>query len=265
MAMKKALWWLTVAMLVGGIAAVLYLQWRGAQAPVPAPATIETPVPATAPPSYPLPERSAEPEVKEPPLPALGASDDPFTADLAELIGPDPVDQYLVTRQVVRQLVAALDNLTRQELPLKSRPVKPVPGQFTAATEGEVLVMDTANFARYAPLVDMVAKIDTAAVLDLYLRYYPLLQEAYAELGYPERQFNDRVVEVIDHLLQTPAPREPIRLVQPKVFYQFADPELERRSAGQKILLRMGNDNAAIVKTRLREFRAALTGEAPAA
>ena len=44
----------------------------------------------------------------------------------------------------------------------------------------------------------------------IYVRYYPLFQEAYEELGYPGRYFNDRVIEIIDHLLQTPDIVEPI-------------------------------------------------------
>jgi len=46
--------------------------------------------------------------------------------------------------------------------------------------------------------------------------------------------------------------------VRPKVFYQFADPELEALSAGQKILIRIGPDQAARVKGRMAELRQAL-------
>jgi len=41
------------------------------------------------------------------------------------------------------------------------------------------------------------------------------------------------------------------------------DPELESRSAGQKILLRIGNDNAARIKAKLREIRTELTRRGP--
>jgi hypothetical protein len=85
---------------------------------------------------------------------------------------------------------------------------------------------------------------------------YPRLQRAWEELGYPDVYFNDRVVEVIDHLLATPEPSGPILLEQPKVLYLFADRDLESRTAGQKLLLRMGPDHARVVKQKLREFRA---------
>src|SRR2546430_13751137 len=67
---------------------------------------------------------------------------------------------------------------------------------------------------------------------------------------------SDLLVEVIDQLLQAPEVSAPIKLVQPKVFYEYADADLESRSAGQKLLIRMGAANARAIKAKLREFRA---------
>jgi hypothetical protein len=95
----------------------------------------------------------------------------------------------------------------------------------------------------------------------LYRRLYPLLQRAYEELGYPDRYFNDRVIDVIDHLLATPEPTGPLLLEQPKVLYRFADQDLEARSAGQKLLLRMGVAHARVVKEKLRQFRSQVSSK----
>jgi hypothetical protein len=43
--------------------------------------------------------------------------------------------------------------------------------------------------------------------------------------------------------------------------YQFADPNLEDLSAGQKIMIRLGSENAARIKARLRDVRRELTGQ----
>ena len=67
---------------------------------------------------------------------------------------------------------------------------------------------------------------------------------------------------MIDHLLATPDVPAPVTLSQPKVLYEFADPALEQRSAGQKILMRMGPVNEARVKAKLREIRQGVTGQA---
>jgi Protein of unknown function (DUF3014) len=71
------------------------------------------------------------------------------------------------------------------------------------------------------------------------------------------------VIVVIDHLLAAPEPVAPIELAQPKVMYQFADPALEERSAGQKIMMRTGLDNELRLKAKLREIRKALVADAP--
>jgi hypothetical protein len=111
----------------------------------------------------------------------------------------------------------------------------------------------------------MVQSADTRQLAELYFHYYPLFQQAYEDLGYPDKYFNDRFVQVIDHLLETPSPSGPVRLTQPRVFYEFADPSLEERSAGQKLLIRMGNENATKIKAKLRELRALIaTGKLPA-
>jgi hypothetical protein len=104
--------------------------------------------------------------------------------------------------------------------------------------------------------------VDTGRLVALYVRFYPLFQQAYRELGYPKGYFNDRLVEVIDHLLVTPEITGPIRLTKPWIMYEFADPALEARSAGQKTLIRMGPANALRVKAKLREFRRQIAGRA---
>jgi len=68
-------------------------------------------------------------------------------------------------------------------------------------------------------------------------------------------------VEAIDNLLAAPELAAPPELVQPKVLYEFADEDLQKRSAGQKIMMRMGADNARRVKAKLREIRRELVAQ----
>ena len=134
-----------------------------------------------------------------------------------------------------------------------------MPGTFrVGGPEGSVAI-GADNAARYAPYVLAMEAVDSAKLVALYVRLYPLFQEAYAELGYPSRYFNDRLFEVIDHLLATPDVQGSVALVQPKVLYEYADPALQDLSAGQKILVRMGGENEAKVKAKLRELKRALT------
>ena len=228
---------------------------------------------ATAPPAAQLPPAAPpEPAIEHPvpggpsgatgPLPALNESDPTMKAALAPAIGADAM-QYLVPESIVRHLVVTIDNLPRQKVAVAKRPTVAVAGPFLAEGDELHATLDPKNFARYDPMVNVVRKLDAQRVADVYLRYYPLFQSAYQDLGYPNGYFNDRLVQVIDSLLATPQPTGPIELTRPNVMYAFADPTLEARPAGQKLLLRMGPDNAAVIKAKLRELRAIITAAAP--
>ena len=107
----------------------------------------------------------------------------------------------------------------------------------------------------------MFEAVDSGELLALYRDMSPLLGQAWAELGHPDGGFDSRLVEVIDSLLATPEVQAPIQLVKPEAFYLFVDPELESLPAGQKLMLRMGNENAARVKAKLREIRGLLLAQ----
>ena len=128
----------------------------------------------------------------------------------------------------------------------------------------DALRLDPANYGRYKPLLQLIQSMDDDKLVAIYVRYYPLFQEAYENLGHPPQYFNDRVIEVIDHLLAAPDLKDPVALAQPNVQYEFADHALESRSAGQKVLMRMGSANAAAVKEKLRTLRAKLVEQKPA-
>ena len=141
---------------------------------------------------------------------------------------------------MVRRFVATVDNLSRPTVAMKVRSLQPVPGAFEVVRDGDAITVSAGNAARYAPYVQALERIDAKQLAGVYLRFYPLFQKAYEELGYPKAYFNDRLVASIDHLLAAPEPPAPPRLTQPKVLYEFEDPQLEALSAGQKAMLRLG-------------------------
>jgi hypothetical protein len=166
-----------------------------------------------------------------------------------------------VPQNIVRHIVVTVDNLSRKKLATDLRPVKPTAGQTVVSPQGDLIVLSEANFDRYTTFVRAVQAADVKSLAAVYRRLYPLFQQAYEDLGYPGKYFNDRLVEVIDHLLETPEVAPPIQLEQPRVFYTFADANLESRSAGQKLLIRMGPANARIIKGKLRELRAEIVAK----
>ena len=260
--MSKAIWWSIVILGLGLFALTLYYALPKLQ---PEPAA-QRPAPAAA-----RSPASVEPQIRYPvaqqppekPLPALDASDSTMTNTLGELLSDKTLIEFFHVQDFIRRVVATVDNLPRQKLALRLMPVKPAGGKFLATGKGGSLAIGADNAARYAPYLRLANAVDSGKLVALYVHFYPLFQQAYQELGYPKGYFNDRLVEVIDHLLTAPEVPAPVKLVQPKVFYLFADPEMEARSAGQKILMRIGNENAARVKTKLRDIRGELTRQAP--
>ena len=190
------------------------------------------------------------------PLPALDDSDSYFLLALVDTFGAG-LKPVLVNEALIDKFVATVDNLPRKHVPEKIRPVGKLKGAFAVDTmeNKEQFVPSPGNYARYDLLVGLISNADPANIVATYRRFYPLMQESYERLGYPDAYFNDRVVEVIDHLLLAPTPAEPVLLVQPHVLYEFSDPELEALSSGQKLLLRMGSDHAARIKSVLRRLR----------
>lgn len=253
---KKWIWYAIPVAVVVAIGAALYYGYRE-QAPVPEPQA-QTPSEPIEP--EPAIKHPVEPEVEsEQPLPPIEESDQPVQQALTETFGRT-IEQYLVPKNIVRHAVVTIDNLPRKKTAVQMWPLKPTSGQFLV-NSGSVITLDEKNFARYSPLVGLFEKADTQQLAALYRRYYPLLQQAYVDIGYPDGYFNDRLVEVIDHLLETPDVRGPIELTQPGMFYEYADPSLESRSAGQKLLIRMGPENTAIIKRKLLELREELASK----
>jgi hypothetical protein len=221
-----------------------------AAAPQPAPA-LDAQSPAAPAAPIRLPEQQAQPA-----LPTLENSDALARDSLVGLIGRQAFEERVLPDELVRRIVATVDNLPRPTAARHKMPLERVPGEFRVSGGGERMLIDGANFARYTPLVRVLESVNAQALVAAYVRAYPLFQRAYEELGYPGQYFNDRLLEALDDMLAAPQLDAPVELARPRVLYEFADPALERRSAGQKILLRIGPDNAARVKAKLREIRA---------
>ena len=254
--------WLLPVILAAGVAIALIFFWPRFSPMEPEPAAVDPdPVaeeerrrPGPLHPLEPL-ESSGKSDRDLVTLPPLDDSDAYFRLELVDLFG-SRLDELLVNEALIEKFVATIDNLPRKHVAERVRPVGRLQGNFVVepGIEAGAYRLSEENFDRYRLLVDTLAFADVDAVEEAYRRYYPLFQDAYVQLGYPNAYFNDRVVEVIDHLLATPEPETTIDLVRPHVLYEFADPQLEALSGGQKLLLRMGPDNAERVKSVLAEL-----------
>lgn len=263
MVINKPLMGVAAAVVVVAIAVGYYFHSHRAPPPVapdsPATAAVVDEPPAIA---NPIPAASAAGGASAP-LPALNDSDATLLEALSQLSSPMAVKDYLQPDNVVRHLVVTIDNLPRQKVAVDKRPTTDVPGSFAAQGDELHGTLDARNFERYKPMVAVVGRLDMQTLAAVYTHFYPLFQQSYQDLGYPNGYFNDRLVQVIDVMLATPQPTGPIELVRPNVMYTFADPALEARPAGQKLLIRMGPENAAVIKAKLKELRAIIAAVPP--
>lgn len=214
---------------------------------------------------HPVPEPTAEAPALEP---------EGIAGALGDWLGRRDADAFLQAGDFPRRFVATVDNLGRSYAPASLWPVNPAGGRFTVQEQGGQATIAPDNASRYAPLVALAEAVDVRQAVALYVRLYPLLQQAYEDIGFPKAHFNDRLIQVIDLLLASPEPAGPVavhlvevkgpeRPLRPWVRYEFTDPALEALTAGQKIMVRVGADNQRRLKARLAALRQALLAQAP--
>ena len=245
-----------IVLIGGGIAAYLYFQ--NAQ---PKPEPISVDIPEIESPTL-LPETVApKPRqvLDEPPekleLPKLESTDHFMSNALASLVNNKALMNIFSSDQLIHNIVVTIDNLPRKRVSMRVMPIKKAPGKFVPMESEEATFISPKNHNRYTPYMQFAEAIDPKQLVDLYVQLYPLFQETYEEIGYPNQYFNDRLMIVLDHLLAAPEIEEPVQLVRPKFYYQYADPDHESHSIGQRILMRIGRDNEQIIKAKLQGIK----------
>jgi hypothetical protein len=191
-------------------------------------------------------------------LPRLDASD-AFMRKLAAALSTNPQwAKWLLTEGVVRQLVASTDNIAEGRSPNPHLGFLAPKQPFRATERSEAPTIDAATFHRYDLVADVIASLDAKGCARVFEETRPLFQDAYKELGYPDRKFEDTLAKAIRHLLATPEPPT-APSVRPSVkSWKLADPRLEALSPAQKQLLRMGPENVKKIKQKLRELAEAM-------
>lgn len=252
--MSATRWGVILVAGLGALAAAwfFWLKPPPAAPALPAPAAeaaAEAPPPAA---DYPVP--AAAPEAAA--LPSIDDSDDAFRRALLGVPGAQPLEAWLIPDLLIRRIVVTIDNLPRERVALKLRPLRPVEGAFRVLERDDgTATLDAANFNRYDAAMAVLTALDDEALVALYFRWYPLFQKAYQDLGYPGASFNNRLIAVIDHLIATPKPPAPLTLVKPKIYWEYADPALEQASYGRRLLWRIGGAHRAALVARLIAIR----------
>jgi hypothetical protein len=234
--------------------------------PIAIPAVVAPP-PAIAKPAYEEPVPVVRPE----PLPVLNQSDVAVIAALQGL-SVDGLLQMVIPEEILRKFVRAVDAIDEGKLINEYRPLASPKGEllvdsFKATVAGgelgstaevEQFRLSDKNFKRYEIYAKILLLLDSDAVVAMYKRFYPLLSEAYKEMGLKKGNFHSVLIGAIDNILAAPVASGEMILIRPKVYFEFADPALEKLPATHKVMLRMGPENAKSIKASLTSLRAKL-------
>ncbi|MEC4726846.1 DUF3014 domain-containing protein [Shewanella sp. D64] len=189
------------------------------------------------------------------PLPKLSESDEFVNLKTIEMADGMKIEPLMVEKDLVRHFVVFVDNLAQGELARKVSPLKAPNRVFTVSEITNKTYLNPDSYHRYDLYADFVSNLNEEQLTKTYKELTPLLSQAFEELGYGDMDFNDRMVEAIDIMLDAPIIDSPIELDGVSVNYQFVDPQLESLPNAQKLLIRMGPENSKKVKAALRKLK----------
>lgn len=252
---RTATFWVPAILLVLGVAAAAYVLFGRRDR------SMETqPTAATAGETAGEPRRPLGGPPEDIVVPPLGESD-PLVRQLVAAISSHPrVAAWLATDDLIRNFTAVVHDISAGLTPASRLQVLAPARDFRPVDRGGGdLRIDPQSYTRYDSLADALASVDTDGAARLYGTLKPRIEEAYAEQGFPHVPFDRTLERAIVHLLQTPIVGD-VPAVEPRgaEVFAYADARLERLSAAQKHLLRMGPRNVRIIQETLRELGAAL-------
>ena len=216
----------------------------------------------------PKPEPQPQPELqqnkeknlvsKPPQLPELDNSDE-FVRERLLLINNRPeFSGWVTTDDLMRRTASYLDGLSNGVMLSKAFPLSPPEGKFATHKNDGSIWLNAGNYERYNRTINAIANTDMASIAKMFHFSRPLLEAAFAEMGYNPRQMDGIILQAIDIILGTPIIVEPIQLTRESVAYKFADPELEALLPIQKQLLRTGPNNTKHLQKQAIALRNAL-------
>ena len=271
---------LLIAALIGVVAVgALFLTGvlpQSEQVPAPPPTSVPEPEPELAEPieSTPAPapetpviEEAPVPAPVQEPLPKLDESDDEVRDAVADIPLGNAGQQYLMSSNVIERGTSMVYLLVQGEVPYKLLPIARPKEAFPIADDGTQVTVSAEGFARYDALAQWLTSLDVEALAAALARFTPLFREAWSYYGEEAEAFDFAVISALDMVASTPeVDLASARLVRKEAVWLYEDPAIEGLPAIQKQVLRMGPDNAAIVKDKASQARTiwvATLGEAP--
>jgi hypothetical protein len=189
-------------------------------------------------------------------LPTLNLSDAFVLTRLGALETGATLLELLTSEELIRRFVVFVENVSQGSLPQLEYPVRRLQQPMAVReVDANLFEMQTVSYQRYTPLIDALTAVDPDQAVAIYRILRPLFQESFAEIGYPNRSFDEVLIRAIDNVVGAQTAEGPFQLVKPKVMYVYADAGIESMTPVEKQLLRMGPQNAEKLKSALAQYR----------
>lgn len=202
-------------------------------------------------------------------LPHLNESDGYIISSLINFIPEKALLNLVVKHDVVRKVVVFIDNFAQGLVAYQHSPLVKLslPYQVTpilneseltvdeGANKQEQFIPSAINSARFNRYLALFLALDSETMVAWYQGLSPLFEQAYQELGYEQQTFNDVLLISIERIIDFKMPKQSQVLVQPHVLYQYQNEMLESLPDGDKLLMRLGQENLQKLQARLAKIR----------
>lgn len=218
-------------------------------APLPAPVVVEIEEPTPEPPP-------AVPTPIEETLPLLEESDDAVRDALGDIPLGTAGQQYLMPGNIIERSASLIYLMAQGDVPYKLLPVSRPKATFPISDDGTQVITDPAGFERYNALIQWLESLELEPLLSSLEWFIPLFREAWSYYGEDPAAFDMAVVMTLDLVIATPeVDLSEARLIRKEAVWIFEDPAIEGLAPIQKQVLRMGPENAKILKAKAAEMR----------
>ncbi len=189
-------------------------------------------------------------------LPELQDSDAEFKQDVLAISSAKQLKQVIFKEKIISKTISSVNDMAQGLRPPATvlRELK-LSEPFAVIPRGDKLYISPKSYQRYDQLAQAINGIDNQAAIALYKKYLPLFQVVFKGFSYPQSyQVTDIFKAAVGKIIQAPIVTDRIEVIRPAVYYKFADPKLEKLSALDKQMLRMGPDNTRLIQNKLREL-----------
>ncbi|XOV80494.1 MAG: DUF3014 domain-containing protein [Aestuariibacter sp.] len=224
------------------------------------------PEPIAPEPEYEEPTQLVTPEPTPPPEPEpepepLDLSDGAIKTAVMGISAMPELAQLLVDEDLIRRFVVFTNNLAEEQLADSHHLLRAPESKFKVYRQADKEWIDSASYQRYTVYAEILDSMDTETMMTLYETYKPAISNIFVEIGDPSEDFDSRLIDAIDHLLDTPEVPVPVEVYTDSVMYKYRIERVEDLSGPQKQLLRTGPENMRLIKAKMRELRDALLAE----